>query len=178
MLLLAGCSDSGDHASGETGASTSDTPSESASNSTSTPDVKPATGKLVETSYFTVRVPRGFKVVVTAEDFSIYASDAGGDTEIAFGIASNSGNTFTLRQLAGQTMRSQPWSIPPRIAPETTLAGEPAFHLTGPVGNGKVTETYGGSYQGMGIVMVVDSFLRPAKVQDLAGSVLATWQWK
>jgi hypothetical protein len=177
LALLAGCSDSGDRASGDPGPTASGTPTESTSTSTSTPDVEPASGKLVETSYFTVRVPRGFKVDVTAEDFSIYASNTGGETEIALGLAPTNGNDFSLDQLAHQTMRSQPWSTTPRIAPETTVAGEPAYHLTGPVGNGTRTETYGVGYRDMGIVIVIDSYLTPAKLQDLADSVLATWQW-
>jgi hypothetical protein len=174
VLLLAGCDDTGGRASGEPGSATADTPSES----TSTPDVEPASGKLVETSYFTVHVPDGFKVNVTAEDFSIYASNTGGETEISFGIVPTYGNDFTLDQLARQALRTGVWARRPRMTDHTTLAGEPAYHLVGPVGSGKRTDTYGVAYQDQHVDVTIDSFLPPDKLDDLAESVLATWQWK
>jgi hypothetical protein len=176
--LLAGCSDSGDRASGEPGTSASDTPTGSTSTSTSTPAVEPATGKLVETSYFTVRVPRGFEVDVTAEDFSIYTYDPAGGAEIAFTLVPTNGNDFSLHQLAHQLLRNQPWTREPKLAADTTVAGEPAYHLTGPVGNGLRTDAFGVAHDDMHVMVDVETDRSPEKQQQMVDAVLATWQWK
>ncbi|MFC4785547.1 hypothetical protein ACT8ZV_13790 [Nocardioides sp. MAHUQ-72] len=176
-LLLTGCTGSQDSAAGESGR-----PPSSATGSPQsgppTPSVPPASGKAVDTSYFTAHVPRGFTVDVTAEDFSIYTYDPGGRTEISFGITPTYGKQPTLDQLAHSTLRHGLWERDPRIADETTLAGEPAYHLTGPVGLGRHTETYGAAYRDRHIDVTIDSVLPVPELRRLADSVLASWQWK
>lgn len=178
-LLLTGCGGSGDRASGEPGAAkSSSSVAAPSADADATGDVEAATGRPLDTTYFTARAPRGFDVDVEDPDFSAYATDRSGDTEIDVTMVPVHGNDFSLRQLAHQVLQTQTWSRSPRIADETTLGGEPAYHLTGAVGGGRCTETFGAAYRDMHVVMVLESSGPAGRLRSTAESVLATWQWK
>jgi hypothetical protein len=179
-LLLSGCGGPDDTASGEPGATDAPSPTSTSSTDgdTTTEGDEPASGRPIETTYFTARAPRGFDVDVEDPDFSAYASDRSGRTEIDVTMVPTYGNDFTLRQLARQVVRTQTWSRSPRLADETTLGGEPAYHLTGPVGGGRHTETYGVAHQDTHVVVIVESSGSAEDLRTTAQSVLATWQWK
>ncbi len=107
-VLLAGCGGN-DSASGHD-ATPAAGGSDGATSSTSpSPTVAAATGDVVETSFFSAHVPKGWRVDQTIPDFSIVADDPDGGSDVAFGIAKTYNNDFTLGQLAHQTIRSYSW---------------------------------------------------------------------
>lgn len=138
----------------------------------------PAAGKTVDMKLFSTHVPVGWDVSVTAKNFSVLAYDAESGDQISFSVVALAGNDFTLDHLAHQALRYGPWSKTPTIEPETTLAGEPAYHLTGPVGGGLKGESLGSAYDGNDAEVVSQVSGSDAKLQQVMESVLASWQWK
>jgi len=171
----AGCGDSSDGATADPPASSGAPAGSSASPSAS---AAPATGKAVETSWFGARAPQGWQVVETVPDFATYARKPGSDSFISFGAIETYGNTFTLAQLAHHSLRSNSWAKRPSILAETTLAGEPAYHLRGPVGGGLFADVYGALYQGRQVELDIETEGSAAEHREVVDSVLASWQWK
>ncbi|MCW2792208.1 MAG: hypothetical protein JWO76_1306 [Nocardioides sp.] len=179
-LLLAACGGSDDPKVDPTpstsptspSASASDDPTESAS-----PSVEPATGKLVDTSRFTVRVPEKWVVIVAVKDFSITASDLETGDSISFGLVDLTTPTG-LDVLADRTQRTGPWVDPPARAPDSTLAGMGAYHLVGPVGKGERVDVLGTVRAGKDVVVIFDVYGPQSRLDKLKASVLATWKWK
>lgn len=172
---LTACGDSSDGATADppasSGTPTGAGPSPSAS-------VAPATGKAVETSWFRARAPQGWQVVETVPDLATYAREPGSDSFISFGVVETYGNTFTLAQLAHHSLRSNSWTRSPSILAETTLAGEPAYHLRGPVGGGLFADVYGVLHQGRQVELDIETDGSAAEHRQVVDSVLASWQWK
>lgn len=175
---LAGCSGGDDAdarpqptAASSTGGSESGSPSASASSGAG---VRPATGKLVETSYFTARAPEHYQVDVMGKDFSIAISGA---ADIGIGIIPESGAEPTLAQLARRE-RSRVGAL--RKAPlgrTTTMDGEPAYLLVASEPY-RVTSEAGLYHDGRFVHLTVNSYDTRAQNLRLLESILATWQWK
>jgi hypothetical protein len=176
-LLLVACAGKDDPTPGSptSAATSSDQPTVSTS---PTESATPAAGKTVDMKVFSTQVPAGWKVNVTAKDFSVLAYDPETSDAISFSVVSLAGNDFTLDHLARQAVRYGPWSKTPTIEPETTLAGEPAYHLSGPVEGGLRGESLGSSYDGNNVAAVFQVAGSSAKLHSIMQAVLATWQWK
>lgn len=151
--------------------SPSGSPSPSASSSSA---VAPATGKQIDTSYFTVRAPKHYQVHVQGKDFSYAISGA---ADIGIGIIAESGDTPTLDQLA-RRIRSQVDSL--KKAPlgrTTTIDGEPAYLLV--ASEPYHTSSEVGLYRDSHFIhLTIDSYDGRAHNLKLLRSMLATWQWK
>ncbi|GAA2139745.1 hypothetical protein GCM10009844_08750 [Nocardioides koreensis] len=179
-LLLCGCGDGS--AGAEPTPATASVPSgpdgSDSPGGGSSPEVPPADGKRVDTSYFSVRVPRGWRVNETVPDLSIVAF--GPDLEqISFALSRVlPGRDYTLDELARLQLRLRPWSPKPELVEPVHLAGEPAYHLTGPVGNGFRADAFG-LVRGDREILVDIETRGSARVQrETVAAVLATWQWK
>lgn len=175
LPALTACGDSSDGARADPPARSGTPAGSSASPSAS---VAPATGRAVETSWFRARAPQGWQVVETVPDLATYARKPGSDSFISFGVVETYGNTFTLAQLAHHSLRSNSWARKPSIVAETTLAGEPAYHLRGPVGGGLFADVYGALHQGRQVELDIETEGPAAEHQQVVDSVLASWQWK
>lgn len=176
---LTACGDTSDGAAADPPAS-SGTPAGSSASRSASPSASaaPATGKAVETSWFRARAPQGWQVVETVPDLATYARKPGTDSFISFGAIETYGNAFTLDQLAHHSLRSNSWARNPSILGETTLAGEPAYHLRGPVGGGLFADVYGALHQGRQVELDIETGGSAAEHQEVVDSVLASWQWK
>lgn len=142
------------------------------------PEVSPADGKLVDTSYFSVHVPRGWRVNETVPDLSIVAF--GPDLEqISFALSRVlPGRAYTLDELARLQLRQRPWSPKPELVDPVDLAGEPAYHLTGPVGNGFRADAFGLVRGDREILVDIETRGSARVQQETVAAVLASWQWK
>lgn len=180
-LLVSACGDGSAGAEPSPSASTDqagESPSGEGTSAASTPDVPPADGKLVDTSYFSVHVPRGWRVNETVPDMSIVAF--GPDLEqVSFALSRVApGRDYTLAELARLQLRLRPWSPKPKLVDPVDLAGEPAYHLTGPVGNGFRADAFG-LLRGDREILVDIETRGSARVQEeTVDAMLASWQWK
>ncbi len=158
--------------SASTSASTSATASASASAITGVP---PATGKPIETSYFTVRAPEHFGVDVMGKDFSIAVNGPGAD--IGIGIVDLNGHEYDLRQLA-RYQRSSAYGLEHApLGRTTTMGGEPAYFLLASK-PGLVVSEAGLTHAGHIVHLTVTSYGTKAENLRILRSMLATWQWK
>jgi hypothetical protein len=176
-LLLTGCGDK------DAEAVTDETPSSpsgsSPSSETASSDaVEPATGRSVETTWYSVHAPRGWQVRVLAKNFSIVAQDLHSSAYIAFGITDTYGYQDTLAQLAKANLRTSAWPAKPDLVEETTVAGEPAYHLVGPSGDGFDLDVFGVLHDRQHVSAEFALHGSPQKRLAIVESVLASWQWK
>jgi hypothetical protein len=178
-LALGGCGGSSDQADAHPTPSGSATaPGGSSSSPSTSPSsgtgVEPAAGKVVDTSWFTARVPKGYDVVVSGKDFSISAG--GPDADLHFSMIGMNGRQLSLSQLARQARGSLPGLGHARLG-HTTLGGEPAYLLAAskPFDNVSVV---GLERDDTMIHLEVDSYGTLAAHRKLLDSILATWQWK
>lgn len=171
-LVLSAC----DATSAESGSDP--TPSSSGSGAGDSPSVAPAHGKLVDTSWFSVHVPRGWRVNETVPDLSIVAF--GPDLEqISLSITQvAAGHDFTLGELARVQLQQRPWSPKPELVDPVELAGEPAYHLTGPVGNGFRADAFGLAHGDREVFVDIETRGSARVQQETVDAVLASWQWK
>lgn len=179
-LLLAGCggeaSSSGNDPSAAPGGSDDATSSTSPS-----PTVAPATGGVVDTTFFSAHVPKGWPVAELVPDFSTVADDPDGNSAVAFGIAKTYGYDFKLAQLARNTLTSSSWTNKDLdVDLHSSLAGEPAYRLSGPLSGGDHVVAYGVDHEDRHITVIFELYppLSQRQRSQLVDSVLATWQWK
>ena len=162
-------------------ASASATPSGSVSTSPSPSDsgstgVAPATGKLIETSWFTVRAPEHSKVDVMGKDFHIDATGPAG--HVTFGIIPlGAGHEYTVAQLARHMRGFLPGLEHADLGQTTTIDGEPAYLLTSKE-QYHVSSDAGLTHGGQIIHMSVSTYGSRSQNLRMLKSVLATWQWK
>ena len=144
----------------------------------SSPSVAPADGKLVDTTRFSVHVPRGWRVNETVPDLSIVAF--GPDLEqISLSITPvAAGHDFTLGELARVQLQQRPWSPKPELVDPVELAGETAYHLTGPVGNGFRADAFGLVHGDREVFVDIETRGSARVQQETVDAVLASWQWK
>ena len=177
-LLLAGCggeaSSSGNHPSAAPGAATS--------SASSSPTVAPATGGVVDTSFFSAHAPKGWPVDEMVPDFFTVAGDPDGGSAVAFGIAKTYNNDFTLAQLSRQAIGTHSNWISKDLDVDlhSSLAGEPAYRLSGPLSGGGHVVAYGVDYQDRHVTVFFELYAPLSRRQrsQVVDSVLATWQWK
>ena len=176
-MTLTGCGGGDSRAEARPEATTSDSVSASPSPSASSkPGVAPATGKVVETSWFTVRVPEHYKVDVMGQDFHIDA--AGPSGEVTFGIISLPfGKEFTVPQLARYMRGFLPGLHDAELGRRTTIDGETAYLFTAKE-HFNVDSDAGLTHDGQIIHVSVSTYKTPAENRRLLESVLATWHWK
>ena len=151
-----------------------DAPSETVSPSQA---VEPADGPIVESDHASYHVPRTFEV---ADEMAgtFPANEKGpGRGAITLGEVPAFGNT-DLRTVAQVVARNVARGRPPRPVADTTLAGEPAFHLEGTVQPGQHFTAYGAVHEDQIVYVRFDLDGSRAENADLIESVLATWQWK
>lgn len=179
-VLLAGCGGN-DSASGHD-ATPAAGGSDGATSSTSpSPTVAPATGHVVHTSFYSAHVPKGWRVDQTIPDFFTAADDPDSSSAVAFGIAKTYNNHFTLGQLAHQTIRANSWEREHLdVDLHSSLAGEPAYHLSGRLSGGGDVDSYGVSYDARHVTVDFELYapLSQRQKRQLVDSVLASWQWK
>ncbi|NYD43665.1 hypothetical protein [Nocardioides panaciterrulae] len=163
-------------ASGSPDASAGTSAGTSADNSAGAfPGVDPAAGPAIETSYFTARAPRHFRVKVMAEDFSISVNGPGAD--IGIGIVALNGHQYSLRELA-RYQRSSAYGLEHApLGRTTTMGGEPAYLLLASR-PGLVVSEAGLTHDGHIVHLTVTSYGEKAENLRLLRSILATWQWK
>ena len=179
-ILLAGCggeaSSSGKDPSAGNGGS-----GDAASNTSPSATVAPATGGVVDTSFFSAHAPKGWRVDEMVPDFSTIADDPDGSSLVAFGIAKTYGYDFTMARLARQTIGSHSWmGKHVTVDLHSSLAGEPAYRLSGPLPGGGDMVAYGVDHQDRHITVIFELYAPLSRRQrsQLVDSVLASWQWK
>jgi hypothetical protein len=174
-VLLTGCEDSGDGTGAEpTGEPTSASPSVSPSGSQG---VEPADGPMVESDHASYHVPRTFEVAGELAGTFPASEKGSGRSTITLGEVAAFGNT-DLRTLAQVVARNVARGRAPERVADTTLAGEPAFHLEGQVQPGQHFTAYGAARDDMVVYVRFDLDGSREDNADLIESVLATWQWK
>lgn len=174
-LLTACGSDGGPSAdpSEPTTSSTSETPGDEPTEEPSA-TVEPATGKRLEGDQFTVNIPQGWRADPEVMGVTFTYDPHGTDTVVT-GVSAVS--RLSLDQAAKRFSSSVSRDGVRRL-PDTTLGGEPAFHLTAePVGE-KVYEAFGLWRNNEIVTLEFDITGTKAERQQLMESVAATWQWK
>ena len=172
-LLLTGCQDSGSGdgtGAGAAGDPTSASPTESQ-------EVEPADGPIVESDHASYHVPRTFEVADELAGTFPASEKGSGRSAITLGEVPAFGNT-DLRTLARVMAENVARGRAPQRVADTTLAGEPAFHLEGQVQPGQHFTAYGAARDDMVVYVRFDLDGSREDNADLIESVLATWQWK
>jgi hypothetical protein len=174
-ILLAGCGEaSSDH-------DPSATPDDAASSTSPSPTVAPASGDVADTTFFSAHAPKGWRVDVVVPDFYTVAGDPDGGSDVSFGIAKTYGTHFTLAQLARHTLGSYP-EIDKALDVDlhSSLAGEPAYRIHGPLSGGGELVAYGASHEDRHITVLFELYAPLGRRQrsQVVDSVLASWQWK
>ena len=177
-LALAGCGDD----EGESDAGPRETPTSAAGDTSPTgpasptdesPSVAPASGPRLAMEQASLRLPEGWQV--DNDDSDIVVVGLAKDLSAAIYLNSfpSLDSGASLEQLARSTQRTGDYP-PGSIRPETTLAGEPAFHLAGQVGD-DYSEEFGLLHDGdiVSVEFVHRSGPRAAW-SELVASVLAT----
>lgn len=173
-LALSGCSGSGDDPAAAD-------PSASASRSggpdpSRAPSVAPATGARVEQPGATMNAPDGFTHDPDMVDFLDSASK--GTSLVTLG-EDPGWRTGDLDEAAESSRRSKSYQAPERLA-DTELAGEPAYHLSGPVNAFSRLEEFAAIHDDhlVTVSFELDSSLPKAARQKMVDSALATFEWR
>ena len=170
-VLITGCQDE------DPGGTSGPEPADPSSGSSQSQAVEPADGPVVENAHASYRVPKGYEV---ADELAgtIPANDSGSSrSAITLAEVPTFGNTDlgTIAQLVARNVARG--RAPKRVA-DTTLAGEPAFHLEGQVQPGQHFTAYGAIHDDNVVYVRFDLDGSRAQSQQVIDSVLATWQWK
>ncbi len=137
-------------------------------------NVEPATGKRLEGDQFTVNIPQGWRADPEVMGVTFTYDPPGTDTVVT-GVSAVS--RLSLDQAARRFSSSVSRDGVRRL-PDTTLGGEPAFHLTAkPVGE-KVYEAFGLWRNNEIVTLEFDITGTRAERRQLMESVAATWQWR
>lgn len=153
-----------------------DAPSEKGSPSQAQ-QVEPADGPIVESDYASYHVPRTFEVADELADTFPASEKGSGRSSITLGEVPAFGNT-DLGTVAEVVAKNVARGRPPKRVGDTTLAGEPAFHLEGTVQPGQHFTAYGAVHEDQVVYVRFDLDGSRGDSADLIESVLATWQWK
>lgn len=171
-LLVAGCG-------GEASSSGNDP---SATRGAATSSASPATGDRIDTSFFRAHAPKGWPVDEMVPDFFTIAGDPDGGSAVSFGIAKTYDNHFTLAQLSRQAIGSHSNWISKHLDVDlhSSLAGEPAYRLSGPLPGGGNVVSYGVDHEDRHITVIFELYAPLSRRQrsQVVDSVLASWQWK
>ena len=184
LMLSGGLAACGDDEPGP-GASPSSTetsesvPTESPEPSETEPAVAPATGEVFEGTSFTVTGPEGWALDAQSSRVGQYNSGPPKGNQLdrrAFGlisvVVSEATGEATLDDLAAESVREDPRQ------PDTTVGGEPAYHLANDDQVFNTDEEFGLVRDGESIVVNVGLLGGTEKQrQKLVQSVLASWQW-
>jgi hypothetical protein len=171
-VLLTGCQgpDAGGGSAEPDGEETSASPSASQG-------IEPADGPIVESDHASYHVPRTFEVGDELAG-TFPASEKGPSrSAITLGEVPAFGNT-DLRTLAQVVAQNVARGRAPKRVADTTLAGEPAFHLEGQVQPGQHFTAYGAARDDVVVYVRFDLDGSRQANADLIESVLATWQWE
>lgn len=180
-LLLTGCTESRDD---ETSTGTvSPSASSDLDEGAATPDVAPATGKLLATDLASIRIPKGrwhvnrsMKSVVLALQPERTIFVALTEDEDVYGQMRG---VMSLQELAenSRSIIRRPHQV--KIHDEVTLDGVDFYHLSGPDST-SWREEYGTSHEGMDVVVDFEfpKRVRPRTREQLVNSVLATFEWR
>lgn len=156
----------------------SGSPSASATPSTSpTATVAPASGRLVETSRFSFRAPRGFTYREVSGEFLGSLSDLVADDHIYFGVTEDYPET-SLGEQAQEYVEGRSFDRAPRQVADAELDGREVFHLSGPVSDRNHLEVYGRSEDGVAVDVTFDIHSEAQRREEIIASVLATWRWE
>ena len=176
VLLVSGCSDDDPEAKDPP---TSESPS--ATDSTTEPTeptddpatVEPAAGPPLTLKGVSLRMPQGWHLDNDDASFLVVGAADDRTAIVNLGSFPSLDPNVSLMRLARSTLRTGGYSNG-KILPEATMAGRPAFHVTGDV-VGDWTEEFGLLHEGE-IVSVEFVFFRGPKTgrQELIESVLAT----
>ena len=138
---------------------------------------EPADGPIVENDHASYHVPTTFEVSDELAG-TFPANEIGsGRGSITLGEVPTFGNT-DLGTIARVVARNVARGRTPKRVADTTLAGEPAFHLEGQVQPGQHFTAYGSVHEEQVVYVRFDLDGSRAENADLIESVLATWQWK
>lgn len=173
VLLLSGCGDD-DPESKDPPASESPSATDSTTEPTDDPaTVEPASGPPLTVKGVSLRMPEGWHLDNDEASFLVVGAADDRTAIVNLGSFPSLDPDVSLRRLAQSTLRTGSYSNG-TILPEATMAGQPAFHVTGDV-VGDWTEEFGLIHDGE-IVSVEFVFLRGPKTgrQELIESVLAT----
>lgn len=175
LHALVGCGNGDDPPASDPTSTSAASPSGSPASSVDD-TVEPATGKLVETDAFTVRLPEGFRLGASI-GLAVSGYKAGARGFLAVhSIKLYEHNSLDL--LARESAAGTTWDRKPRRLEDTAIDGVAAFHLRGRLAEGIPKDEYGATHDGMwgGLVFAVAV---PAHERDrLVESMLASWQWK
>lgn len=177
-LALAGCGDDDPEGSEprEPSSSSGETGSPAPTDASPTDEeetVPPATGPELAMEAVSLRMPEGWRV--DNDDSDIVVVGLADDLTSAIYLSSFPAldPSVSIAQLARSTQKEGGYP-PGSILPETTLAGQPAFHLAGPVG-GDYSEELGVLHDGAIISVEFVHRDGPRKGwEELLASVLAT----
>ncbi len=135
--------------------------------------VEPATGPPLTVKGVSLRMPEGWHLDNDDASFMVVGAADDRTAIINLGSFPSLDPDVSLRRLARSTLRTGGYSNG-KVLPEATMAGRPAFHVTGDVA-GDWTEEFGLIHEGE-IVSVEFVFRRGPKAgrQELIDSVLAT----
>ncbi|MEV7428465.1 hypothetical protein AB0N29_02515 [Nocardioides sp. NPDC092400] len=191
VVLVTGCSDDEEpggtapesasaspSAGGSSPASSTDPEASPTSSSDATIDTPPATGPVIESAAFRMRVPERWTVADPISDFVRVATrpEISGDISIGF-IEATEGATVDDYQRAS----TKNWGYPvgPRNGPRRDVNGVEMYHQTGKAGETRVVEVYGAPHAGLAveITFLLPTDMPAAERTSLVDSVLASIEW-
>ena len=180
-VTLAGCGGGDEKAdarpdptpsSADRSSSTSPTPS-AGSGAGSSPDVPPATGKVIDTDYFTARAPEHYQV----DKLGPFTITVNGAADIGIGTIDSDGDKPSLEQLARQARSRVDRLKRSPLDRTVTMGGEPAYLLLASRPY-NVTSEAGLIHGAHWFYVTVDSYHGRAENLRILQSILASWQWK
>lgn len=172
--LLLGCGGGDEPADDPTSTAPSATPTTGDSpTEEDTAAVEPASGKTIEGDQFSVTIPRGWQA--DREQIGVtYAYDPDSTATLVTGVTAV--GEKSLDEAAALFLSSTSRQGVRHVG-DTTLGGEPAFHLRGKPLSGYTFEAYGLWRNGQLVTLEFDLPGTDEERRALMDSVLATWQW-
>lgn len=175
-LAVAGCG--GDDPS-DTTAPPSGSPTSPGPSTSSTPTVKPASGRKVSLAALTARTPQGFDYDNSLAKEIVFSASRDYRTEVTYSditVFPGTSNRFAARL----SIKNSDWNPKPTIAPSVELAGTRWYHLIGPIGKGQHLEEFGTVTADSSRLVKVSFEMTGSAAQrkELVESVLATVRLK
>lgn len=136
----------------------------------------PATGPLVETPAFRLRVPAGY-TVDRSVTLSIGAYDDAGPDMIFIGDRENTSD-LPLNEQVRISRDVGLWVGEVRRLPDVTVDGVTFYHLMGREAGIEHVEEFGAVHGGAGVRIVFNLFSAAHQRREVLQSVLASFEWR
>jgi len=140
------------------------------------PTVQPATGKLLELSNVSVRVPEGFQPDPPDLSYLRFAFERGGIQSIALGNTPAVNEDLSLREQARISIRNNVYDQPPSVLEPVEIGGIAMYHYAGKINPNEYVEEYGAVHDGsqVSVNFGLATTSPEAEREELVASVMAS----